>query len=150
MLKINKKNKNFVNLGIYIIVVIVLIIIVFIFSKFNLFADEVSANDYVENVSMIITSPSWSLEYQNISTENVTVADLLFECASLKNFTVDKEFWQGYNSFFIEAINDIQNGEEDKYWQYYVNGEFAGIGSSSYLLEDNDVVEWRFEKSQWS
>lgn len=99
---------------------------------------------------MIITSPSWSIEYQNISTNNITVADFLFECASTNNFPVEKEFWKGYNSFFIEAINNIKNGEDDKYWQYYVNGVFAGIGCSSYLLDDNDIVEWRFEQSRWS
>ena len=99
---------------------------------------------------MSLISTSWSIEYLNISTKNVSAADFLFECASHYNFSVKKEYWKGYKSFFIEAINNIQNGEDDSYWQYYVNGKFADVGCSNYFLYDDDVVEWRFEQPRWS
>lgn len=98
---------------------------------------------------MKIVSSDWNLEYMNVNTENVTVADFLFECANHNNFTVKKKYWKGYKSFLIEAINGIENGEGDRYWQYYVNGKFADVGCSNYFLHDNDVVEWRFEPSGW-
>jgi hypothetical protein len=137
---------------VYIFVVVTLIILVVIVSKSDLFSITVGQEEsdgFIENVSMRITSPSWSIEYLDISTKNITVADFLFECASHYNFTVEKEYWKGYKSFFINAINNIKNGEDDRYWQYYVNGKFADVGCSIYFLQDNDVVEWRFELSRW-
>jgi len=98
---------------------------------------------------MRIISPNWNIEYSVVITENVTVADFLIECADHNDFTIQKKYWTGYKSFLIEAINDIENGDDDRYWQYYVNDKFADVGCSNYFLDDNDVVEWRFEQSNW-
>ncbi len=101
----------------------------------------------VENVDMKIIAPDWDIAYMNVTTENVTVADFLFECAEHYNFSVKADYWSGYDSLFIKAINGMDNGEDGNYWQYYVNGKFANVGCSRYYLKNNDVVEWRFEKS---
>lgn len=140
------------NIGIYIIVVIALVVLVFIISKSDFYSNitgEKESIESIDDVSMNIIAPGWSFEYKNISTDNVTVANFLLECAYKNNFTVEKDFWSGYDSFFIVAINNIHNGEAGMYWQYYVNGNFADIGCSNYLLDNNDVVEWRFERSRW-
>ena len=105
--------------------------------------------DIVKNVSMTISSPEWTVVYANVTTTNVTVADLLFECAERHNFSIKANYWQGYTSLFVEAIHDIKNGEDGRYWQYYVNSRFADVGCSNYFLQDNDVVEWRFELPNW-
>jgi hypothetical protein len=86
----------------------------------------------------------------HVSTKNVTVADFLFECANRYNFSVQKTYWQGYKSFLIKAIHGIENGEDNRYWQFYVNGRFADVGCSNYFLQDNDVVLWRFEPNGWA
>jgi hypothetical protein len=130
----------------------VLVVLVIIISNSDFFSNNAGVEnsiEYVDDVSMNIISPSWSIEYKNISTENVTVADFLLECAYKNNFTVEKDFWSGYDSFFIVAINNIHNGEDGKYWQYYINGNFSDVGCSNYLLDNNDVVEWRFELPRW-
>jgi len=136
----------------YLLVVVALVSLVVIVSESDFFSISVGLEEsdgFVENTSMKIVSPDWNLEYMNVNTENVTVADFLFECANHYNFTVKKKYWKGYKSFLIEAINGIENGEGDRYWQYYVNGKFADVGCSNYFLHDNDVVEWRFEPSGW-
>ena len=136
----------------YLLVVVALVSIVVIASELDFFSISVGLEEsdgFVENTSMKIVSSDWNLEYMNVNTENVTVADFLFECANHNNFTVKKKYWKGYKSFLIEAINGIENGEGDRYWQYYVNGKFADVGCSNYFLHDNDVVEWRFEPSGW-
>lgn len=107
------------------------------------------ADGYIENVSMKISSPQWSIEYLHRNTKNVTVASFLFECGTYYNFSVQKEYWKGYYSFFIIGIHDIENGDNGRYWQYYVDDQFADVGCSNYFLNDNDVVEWRFEPSSW-
>lgn len=130
----------------------VLVVLVIIISNSDFFSNNAGVEnsiEYVDDVSMNIISPSWSIEYNNISTENVTVADFLLECAYKNNFSVEKDFWSGYDSFFIVAINNIHNGEDGMYWQYYINGNFGDVGCSNYLLDKNDVVEWRFELPRW-
>ena len=147
-----KDHKRIIEIIVYLIIIIALIYLVFILSETTMFSisvGEKNTEGSVENVSLKIISPEWNVEYMNVNTKNVTVADFLFECANHYNFSVQKKYWQGYKSFFIEAIHDIKNGENDSYWQYYVNDQFADVGCSNYFLNDNDVVEWRFESSSW-
>ena len=49
----------------------------------------------------------------------------------------------------IEGINGKINGEDDKYWQYFVNGTMPQVGADKLELKDGDVVEWRYEVSQF-
>lgn len=50
---------------------------------------------------------------------------------------------------FVEAINGfINNGQADRFWQYWVNNNYAQIGASLYELQNNDVVEWKYIKGQ--
>lgn len=44
----------------------------------------------------------------------------------------------------VTAMYGKENGSENKYWQYRVNGADPGVGADSYELSDGDVVEWRF------
>lgn len=46
----------------------------------------------------------------------------------------------------INQIGERKSGEEGKYWQYWVNNEYAQIGASQFLLKDKDIVEWKFIK----
>lgn len=46
----------------------------------------------------------------------------------------------------IKQIGDKQNGEDGKYWQFWVNGKFAAVGAGEYVVKPGDVVEWRFIK----
>jgi hypothetical protein len=45
----------------------------------------------------------------------------------------------------VEGIADTSN----HYWFWYVNGDFAMVGASQYVLQDGDTMEWSFEESQW-
>jgi hypothetical protein len=47
---------------------------------------------------------------------------------------------------FIESIGGIENGDEGKYWQYYVNGILGDVAADKKILKKEDKVEWRFEK----
>ena len=49
----------------------------------------------------------------------------------------------------IEGINGKINGEDDKYWQYFVNDTMPQVGADKLELKDGDVVEWRYEVSQF-
>ncbi|PIT87785.1 MAG: hypothetical protein COU31_00980 [Candidatus Magasanikbacteria bacterium CG10_big_fil_rev_8_21_14_0_10_40_10] len=50
--------------------------------------------------------------------------------------------------FFVTAIDGIKNNPvKNTYWFYYVNGQSATIGASNYILKSNDIITWKYEKS---
>lgn len=80
---------------------------------------------------------------------NQTVYDLM---AALKQ-RGDFDF-QGKNSrglgFFVEEINGVRNNpKESTFWIYYINGKGAELGISNYTLKINDIITWKYEKTQY-
>ncbi|MDZ7798626.1 MAG: DUF4430 domain-containing protein [Patescibacteria group bacterium] len=49
----------------------------------------------------------------------------------------------------IKEIDGYKNGEKNKYWMYYVNGEMPMVGVDSFELSAGDEVEFKFEKSSF-
>jgi hypothetical protein len=135
----------------YIFIAILLITITYYISLHGLngITQKGTEKEYVHNVTIEIITPTWSANYSTINTSNVTVGDLLFECCHHFNISIYKDYWSGYDSFFITHIGTYSNGDDERYWQYYVNDLYADVGCSKYILEDNDSVCWRFEKSSW-
>ena len=136
----------------YFFIVLGLLIVIVFVSHSDIFSSTTTFNkdniDSPVNVTMNIVSPGWNVQYEKNYETSVTVADLLFDCSEEHGFIVEKKFWQGYDSFFIMGINGINNGEDDRYWQFYVNDNYSNVGCSSYYLRDNDVVSWKFEVSK--
>lgn len=50
---------------------------------------------------------------------------------------------------FITEINGIENDfRKGLYWVYYINDEKAQIGVSQYILKNNDIITWKYEKDE--
>ncbi len=49
---------------------------------------------------------------------------------------------------FIRQIGTRQNGDGDRYWQYWVNHDQIQLAADRYQIQPNDVVEWKFIKTQ--
>ncbi|MDP3883031.1 MAG: DUF4430 domain-containing protein [Candidatus Staskawiczbacteria bacterium] len=49
----------------------------------------------------------------------------------------------------IEAIGEKQNGQEGKYWLYYVNGEPPMVAADKLEIKPGDEIEFKFEKSSF-
>jgi hypothetical protein len=140
----NKSTHEIWKQGIPVGVVALLLVFVSVTGCVSTSVKEGNTVERVDNVSMEIIAPGWNIAYRNVTTMNVTVASFLLEWAHRYNFSVQANYWQGYDSLFVKSINNIENGEDGNYWLYYVNGEYAQVGCSLYHLHDNDVVEWRF------
>ena len=83
-------------------------------------------------------------------TEKRTVFDLLEICSTKQ----DNSFELKYELYpemgvFITQIGDTKDGEEGRYLQFWVNNQYSQVGASSYRLQDGDIVEWKFIKSQF-
>lgn len=99
--------------------------------------------------TLIIKGNSWTIEYPNVTTTNDTVFDILIECSIRKNFTVTYVHYSSFDANFVISINGTHNGQDNKYWQYYVNGVYGEIASDKKKINNNDTVEWRFEESRF-
>ena len=135
---------------IYIIIALSIFLITFVVATTNPISPDIK-NNYkpIKQLTMNIYTPTWTVNYTSINTINITVSDLLFEWAEEANITIERDFFSGYESYLITGINGSVNGENELYWQFYVNGEYSTLGSSNFYLKNNDVVEWRFETSPW-
>ena len=70
---------------------------------------------------------------------NTTVLD------ALKAVTkVNATYWSAYQSWFINAINNVFSNEKgnNRWWVFSVNGEHALMSADQYRLDDGDNVEW--------
>jgi hypothetical protein len=130
---------------------ILVIVLALAFVGLWLLAENIEEGQRVEPaeteimVSMRIENgDEWTVEYINVETRNNTVFKLLMECAKVNDFTVDYTQWQGYDAVFVNSINGTQNGDDDMWWQYYVNGEYGDLASDKKEIFEGDTVEWRF------
>ncbi len=131
-----------------------LLILTLIFSvsiAFLLKADIISVGNEKNNITedseekisvslkIISNKDEKSYELNNILKES-TVFDVLKNNADIK--------YNNNYSFgvFIESINGIKNGDEEKYWQYYINNVLGDVAADKKTLEDKNSIEWRFEE----
>lgn len=135
---------------IYISICLILVGVIYFVSATNFIQPTQKATvSAIETVTMQIKSPAWNITHTSYNTTNLTVAALLFECAEKYKFTIEKEYFSGYDSYIINAINGIQNGEDNSFWQFYINGEYATLGCSQTYVSENDNILWIFEPSPW-
>ncbi|OGZ18935.1 MAG: hypothetical protein A2175_02280 [Candidatus Nealsonbacteria bacterium RBG_13_42_11] len=79
--------------------------------------------------------------------EGMTAFDLLEEGTENSDlFLKTKTYDIG---ILIEAIGDKENGQDEKYWFYYVNGKMPMISADKEEIKLEDKVEFRFEKSSF-
>lgn len=79
--------------------------------------------------------------------EGSTALDLMEEVRATQGFTFTGQESPGFG-FFVESINGVQSDTEtNTYWLYFINGESAQEGISAYVLEEGDIIEWRYEQA---
>lgn len=60
------------------------------------------------------------------------------------------EFSESDFGIYITSINGVESSTEtNEYWSYYINDELGEIGISSYILQDGDLITWRYEKIEF-
>lgn len=60
--------------------------------------------------------------------------------------TTRVEFDGAGGSAYVTSIEGrTAQAEKREFWSFYLNGNQAEIGAGSYILQNNDVIEWRIE-----
>src|SRR4030043_2078048 len=81
--------------------------------------------------------------FQIVPTGNSTAFSLLEELAKRENFKVESKVYEGMG-VFVESIDGIKNGADNKYWQYWINSELPMVAADKKEIKKGDRVEWRF------
>lgn len=116
---------------IVLVVAVIAIMAVLILSTRN-FA---SKNPYDQNITVSYSA----------SVENATVFEALMDYS--KTIGIEVKYNNNYEfGVLIESIGDKKNGDNGKYWQYYVNNELGDVAADKKNISKSDIIEWRFEK----
>ena len=107
-------------------------------------SDETNNNSEV-TATVAIYFEDTDIQSYEITTENNTVYNFLLEAAKIGGFSVDATYYGEYDSMLVNSIGNMVGGEDNKYWQFYVNEEYGTIGCDKQIVEDGDLIKWKFE-----
>ena len=96
------------------------------------------------NAMVIIDFGNETIISYNISAANATVYGCLLEAATRGNLNVKTTYYPSFDSILIDAIGSATGGEDNKYWQYYLNGIYGTLGIDKQIVHNGDCIEWTF------
>lgn len=146
------KNKlaNFFILG---LVVVIAVVVAFVLPKLTVeppspapLTEEIA----VQALSLEFDSGDEVLEFNDVEIDSgESLFDVLQRVTQQNAVEFSYKDFGGDLGIFIESINNSgQQGSKIKWWQYWVNGEYAKVGVSSYQVKAGDDILFRFTDSR--
>lgn len=81
--------------------------------------------------------------------QGATIFDLLKKVTAENNIKFEYQDYGQKLGIFVKSINGVGDSSSgNKFWQYWVNNQYAQIGASGYQLKNGDLVEWKYIKGQ--
>lgn len=68
---------------------------------------------------------------------------------ALERLNIDLTIQEYEQGVFIEAIGNRKNGDDNKYWLYYVNGEMPQVSCGKKIVKAGDKIEFKFQTSPY-
>lgn len=106
---------------------------------------ELEQNDIV--VSLIIANKH--------SDESFTVSKgdtILDTLAILDEFEPEMQlgtkYYEGLGALVV-SMYGLENGTDDQYWQYEIDGVMPQIGADAYKLQGGEEIKWKFTESAY-
>jgi len=140
-----------INIIIGIIIVISSLVILIFSSKVGQPISQGETGITQENVQekeifLVINDGEGNLKNLNAEfSKGMTAFDLLKNKAEELNIPLKIKTYDF--GILIEAIGNKKNGQDEKYWMYYVNDEMPMVSVDKKEVKPGDKVEFRFEKS---
>lgn len=106
-----------------------------------------SRNFSVDRATFIISiENTFPLVWANeVIPTGLSLFEIIKQKTSEKKIEFSYKDYGGSMGAFITSINGFSN-TKDKWWQYYVNGEYAKVGISNYKVQVGDVIEFKLTK----
>ena len=102
-----------------------------------------------KNALLLITFASDDLgTFEAEVKDGMTAFDLLKQGVKALGLDFQSKDY-GEMGVLVEKIGDKKNGDDGKYWMYYINGALAQVAANKQELKAGDKVEFKFEKSNF-
>jgi len=108
--------------------------------------ESINFDTDIVNVTLKIEYSNDIIDTYNIKMKNPTVYSVLMKASNDYDFSVGTKYYDQYQSHYIFSINSVAEGENNKFWQYYINGKYGTVGADLQTLKDNDFIEWKFQE----
>lgn len=95
----------------------------------------------------LVPSDGWLLKPVKVKfQEGESVFDVLVRECKERKIHLSYRFTPIYNSDYIEGIGNLYEFDcgGQSGWNYSVNGWFPNYGSSRYVIQNGDVIEWKY------
>ncbi len=131
------------------LIIIALILVIFSNKIGQLYPQQEIENiqGNADVVLIVESGPESQLVFQDEFETGMTVFSLLKEKAEGSGLLLETKFYD--IGVMIEAIGGKENGQEGKYWLYYINGEMPMVSADKQELKPGDKVEFKFEESSF-
>ena len=85
-------------------------------------------------------------EYRVEAPKEIDAFKLTKELSREKGFSFG--FEESEMGAFVTEIHGMENDSQaETYWMFKVNGKLSEVGASSYIVANDDVVEWEYQES---
>ncbi len=108
--------------------------------------DIISGDFLAKDIVYKINNGQEVKEYKINYASSSTVFSVLQEIGQKENFAIT---YKNYPEMgvLVESVGGVVNGQDDKYWQYWVNDALGDVASEKKILKAGDKVEWKFDIS---
>lgn len=117
--------------------------------KLSLDKSSTFENNFQDKISYIINYGEGKIdEYQIDASDNSTVFSLLEELARRENFEIETVSYPEMG-IFVKSIDRAEGGTDNKWWQYWINGNLGEVAADKKEIKAGDIIEWKFEVPQF-
>ena len=112
-------------------------------------SEELTSQIKSEQASIMIDYGNGKIDVYTdvIQEEHETLFEFTKNIAKKNNIAFEYKEYAGLG-VLIEKVGTEKNGTEEKYWQYWVNNEYAQVGADVYEVQGDDIIEWKFVNLQ--
>ncbi len=90
------------------------------------------------------------IAYSSVFTlDNSTVFEFLLEVEKNGDINIETTYWEQFDSYIVDSITYQGTKYEaglSAYWAFYINGQPAMEGADKIYVQNDDLIEWKFEK----
>lgn len=97
------------------------------------------------NATIEITDKKYLLQLPDKATAYDAMQKLVID----KKISVTMKEFSGMGEFLEEIDGLKNNNQTGEYWIYYINGQSAKMGISTYVLKNNDLITWKYEHAKF-
>jgi uncharacterized protein DUF4430 len=96
--------------------------------------------------TLLIDYGNNNIDTYQVKVQNATVFSVLLQASIDYDFNIGSKYYDQYQCHYIYSINNTTEGENNKFWQYYLNDDYGIIGADLQPVHHNDCIEWKFQE----